>query len=158
MRAFTFIAAALSASLVEAVPAQKAAQTDYAGYLISTFSDPTPQVQWHLSDGKSASSFKFLNGGSPVLTSNVGTKGVRDIFLATNSKRSEYFTIATGTSSEDVYLIMGPVTDGFWDKQTWILTPRASHGTGPHGMEDGVLSFGPPRTLLTGRSLHLGCK
>ena len=116
MRAFKFLATALLASLVEAVPAQKAAQTDYVGYLISTFSDPTPQVQWHLSDGKSASSFKFLNDGSPVLTSNVGTKGVRDIFLATNSKRSEYFTIATGTSSEDMHLMIGHVTDGHRNK------------------------------------------
>jgi len=116
MRAFTILATALSASLVEAVPAHKSAQTDYAGYLISTFSDPTPQVQWHLSDGKSASNFKFLNGGKPVLTSNVGTKGVRDIFLATNSKRSEYFTIATGTSPEEIYLTKRHFTDGSWNE------------------------------------------
>ncbi|WXC63699.1 hypothetical protein SNK03_009512 [Fusarium graminearum] len=95
MSVLALLAAALSVSLVKAVPAHKPVQKEYVGYLISTFSDPTPEVQWYLSDGKSASSFNFLNGGKPVLTSNVGTKGVRDIFLATNSKRSEYFTIAT---------------------------------------------------------------
>lgn len=68
----------------------------YVGYLISTFSDPTPQVQWHLSDGLDASSFRFLNNGKPVLESTVGHRGVRDIFLTTNSARSEYFIIATG--------------------------------------------------------------
>ncbi|EGY14345.1 endo-1,4-beta-xylanase [Verticillium dahliae VdLs.17] len=71
------------------------APPQYVGYLVSTFSDPNPQVQWHLSEGNDASRFRFLNGGKAVLTSNVGTKGVRDIFLTTNSERTEYFTIAT---------------------------------------------------------------
>jgi hypothetical protein len=39
------------------------------------------------------------------LTSNVGTKGVRDIFLTTNTARSEFFVIATGMSS--LYLDWG---------------------------------------------------
>ncbi|EEY21824.1 arabinosidase [Verticillium alfalfae VaMs.102] len=74
------------------------APPQYVGYLVSTFSDPNPQVQWHLSEGNDASRFRFLNDGNAVLTSNVGTKGVRDIFLTTNSERTEYFTIATGKS------------------------------------------------------------
>jgi hypothetical protein len=99
MRLLSLLAAATSVALVDAraVNDLSARQgSNYVGYLISTFSDPTPQVQWHLSDDDSASSFKFLNGGKPVLTSNVGTKGVRDIFLTTNAARSEYFIIATG--------------------------------------------------------------
>ncbi|KAM0563583.1 hypothetical protein ACHAPJ_001307 [Fusarium lateritium] len=98
MRVLTLLATALSASLVDALPANDLStrqNSEYVGYLISTFSDPTPQVQWHLSNDNTASSFKFLNAGKPVLTSNVGTKGVRDIFLTTNSARSEYFVIAT---------------------------------------------------------------
>ncbi|KAH7275511.1 hypothetical protein NW759_007343 [Fusarium solani] len=98
MRLLSLLAAATSVALVDAraVNDLSARQgSNYVGYLISTFSDPTPQVQWHLSDDDSASSFKFLNGGKPVLTSNVGTKGVRDIFLTTNAARSEYFIIAT---------------------------------------------------------------
>ncbi|KAM0205116.1 hypothetical protein ACHAPA_008961 [Fusarium lateritium] len=113
MRAFTLLATALSASLVDALPANDLsprAESQYVGYLISTFSDPTPQVQWHLSNGDSASSFKFLNGGKPVLTSNVGTKGVRDIFLSTNAARSEFFVIATDLDIN---------ASGFnWDKAT----------------------------------------
>ncbi|KAF4960024.1 hypothetical protein FGADI_1298 [Fusarium gaditjirri] len=103
MRVVTLLATALSASaFVEALPADNPRSTNrqYVGYLFSTFSDPTPQVQWHLSDGNSASSFNFLNGGKPVVTSGVGTKGVRDIFLKTNTARSEYFTIATGYAKD----------------------------------------------------------
>ncbi|CAJ0549264.1 Ff.00g028770.m01.CDS01 [Fusarium sp. VM40] len=113
MRVFTLLATALSASLTDALPANDLtprAETQYVGYLISTFSDPTPQVQWHLSDGDSASSFEFLNDGKPVLTSNVGTKGVRDIFLTTNAARSEFFTIATDLDIND--------PDFSWDKAT----------------------------------------
>ncbi|KAF4983669.1 hypothetical protein FZEAL_975 [Fusarium zealandicum] len=98
MRVSSFLITAASAALVDArvIDGLNTRQnSEYVGYLISTFSDPTPQVQFHLSNGDSASSFKFLNGGKPVLTSNVGMKGVRDIFLTTNSERSEYFVIAT---------------------------------------------------------------
>lgn len=85
-------------------------ESPYVGYLISTFSDPTPQVQWHLSDGLDASSFRFLNNGQPVLESTVGMRGVRDIFLTTNTARSEYFIIATDLDIN---------TEGFnWDWAT----------------------------------------
>ncbi|KAF5026836.1 hypothetical protein F66182_1030 [Fusarium sp. NRRL 66182] len=99
MRVLSILATALSVSLADARAVNELSprQNDkFVGYLISTFSDPTPQVQLHLSKDDTAQSFTFLNGGKPVLTSNVGNKGVRDIFLTTNSKRSEYFIIATG--------------------------------------------------------------
>lgn len=87
-------AAHLLGVAASAIPSRQA--SPYVGYLISTFSDPTPQVQWHLSDGLDASSFRFLNNGQPVLESTVGMRGVRDIFLTTNTARDEYFIIATG--------------------------------------------------------------
>ncbi|KAH6692199.1 family 43 glycoside hydrolase [Plectosphaerella plurivora] len=91
-----------------AIPCQQ--ESPYVGYLISTFSDPTPQVQWHLSDGLDASSFRFLNNGRPVLESTVGMRGVRDIFLTTNTARDEYFIIATDLDIN---------TEGFnWDWAT----------------------------------------
>ncbi|KAI2468126.1 glycoside hydrolase family 43 protein [Annulohypoxylon bovei var. microspora] len=74
--------------------------SNYVGYLISTFSDATPKVQFHLSEGNSATSFSFLNGGDPVLTSTVGTEAVRDIFLATNSARSEWYMLGTDLDVE----------------------------------------------------------
>lgn len=102
MHAFTLLLTAASAVLgVVASPTTiKTRQgIDYVGYLISTFSDAKPQIQQYLSNGNSASSFTFLNGGEPILASTVGTKGVRDIFLATNGDRSQYYLIATGKSS-----------------------------------------------------------
>lgn len=93
------VAAAAAVASASAIPAARQTSPTYAGYLISTFSDADPRVQWHLSEGNSATSFRFLNGGSPVLSSTVGTKGVRDIFLTTNPSRSEFFLIATGELS-----------------------------------------------------------
>ncbi|KAM0504070.1 hypothetical protein ACHAO3_003983 [Verticillium nonalfalfae] len=93
------------------------APPQYVGYLVSTFSDPNPQVQWHLSEGNDASRFRFLNDGNAVLTSNVGTKGVRDIFLTTNSERTEYFTIATG-NIEDPTGGMAWAPSAVWDDET----------------------------------------
>ncbi|TQN68960.1 hypothetical protein CSHISOI_06530, partial [Colletotrichum shisoi] len=87
-------AVASAAALLASNPVARQA-SNFAGYLISTFSDANPKVQFHLSDGNSASSFKFLSKGQPVLTSNVGTKAVRDVFLTTNPSRSEWYIIAT---------------------------------------------------------------
>ncbi|KAH6880517.1 family 43 glycoside hydrolase [Thelonectria olida] len=94
MRFVSLLATVLSASLAVGKPTERRA-TSYVGYLVSTFSDANPQVQMHLSNGNTPSSFRFLNNGASVLASTVGTKGVRDIFLATNSKRSKYYLLAT---------------------------------------------------------------
>lgn len=77
-------------------PRQNTPPRAFAGYLISTFSDPNPQVQFHLSNGNSPSDFTFANNGRAVLNSTVGTKGVRDQFLATNDARDVWYLIATG--------------------------------------------------------------
>ncbi|ORY68253.1 family 43 glycoside hydrolase [Pseudomassariella vexata] len=69
--------------------------SSYVGYLISTFTDAEPKVQQYLSNGSDALSYRFLNKGQPILASTVGTKGVRDIFLATNTARSDYYLLAT---------------------------------------------------------------
>ncbi|KAL5342173.1 hypothetical protein BJX70DRAFT_410856 [Aspergillus crustosus] len=67
----------------------------YVGYLLSTFTDVNPQVFWYLSNASNPLAFTALNGGNPVLESTVGTQAVRDIFLASNPEKSEYFVIAT---------------------------------------------------------------
>lgn len=98
MRAFSLLSAAVLAASAAATPIA-GRDTTYVGYLVSTFTDATPQIQQYLSNGNNAYSFRFLNGGSPVLASTVGTQAVRDIFLATNTARSEYYLLATGRSS-----------------------------------------------------------
>ncbi|RYP68795.1 hypothetical protein DL770_008377 [Monosporascus sp. CRB-9-2] len=95
MRALSLFIAAASAVLGSASPTAPRQASNFVGYLVSTFSDPNPRVQMHLSDGNSATNFRFLNGGNAVLASTVGTRAVRDIYLTTNSARSEYFLIAT---------------------------------------------------------------
>lgn len=100
--------ATVAAGIASATPTARQS-SGYVGYLISTFSDAKPQVQQYLSNGNSASSFTFLNKGQPILASNVGTKGVRDVFLATNDARSAYYLIATG-KSPDAHAEMGSKT------------------------------------------------
>ncbi|KAI1804011.1 glycoside hydrolase family 43 protein [Daldinia bambusicola] len=115
MRAFFTLLATALASAVVASPTVPRQASNYVGYLVSTFSDANPRIQFHLSNGNSASSFKFLNKGQPVLASTVGTKAARDIFLATNSARSEWYLLAT-----DKYFVDLDVrASGFsWDKAT----------------------------------------
>ncbi|CBX97416.1 similar to endo-1,4-beta-xylanase [Plenodomus lingam JN3] len=94
---FAAVAAALLPAYVAANPIENAARqtSTYAGYLISTFSDPNPRVQLYLSNGNSATKFFKLNKGKEVLTSTVGTRGVRDIFLTTNDARTQWYMFAT---------------------------------------------------------------
>lgn len=94
---FAAVASAIFALLVSASPIESVKrQSTYVGYLISTFSDANPAVQLYLSNGNSPTSFSKLNRGNAVLTSSVGTRGVRDIFLASNSARTQFYMIATG--------------------------------------------------------------
>jgi hypothetical protein len=97
MRALSLLSIACLGVLAAATPISERAPT-YVGYLVSTFTDANPKVQQYLSNGNSAYSFRFLNNGSAVLASTVGTKAVRDIFLATNTARAEFYLLATGIS------------------------------------------------------------
>lgn len=81
--------------LASIIPRQNASP-QFTSYLISTFSDANPAIQWHLSTANSlASPFTFLNGGEPILSSTVGTRGVRDIYLTHDGARSKWFLLAT---------------------------------------------------------------
>jgi hypothetical protein len=87
----------LPGGLSASFPVPRQSQPQYAGYLLSTFTDANPSVFWYISSAADPLAFKPLNGGNPVLKSTVGTRAVRDIFLTANEERSEYFVIATGT-------------------------------------------------------------
>ncbi|KUI56290.1 hypothetical protein VP1G_03640 [Cytospora mali] len=112
MRTFTLGLAGVTAlaALVSGSPHPRQTNETYVGYLISTFTDAVPKIQQYLSNGNSASSFTFLNDGQPILASTVGTKAVRDVFLAKNDDRTEFFLIATDLDVN---------ADGFsWDQAT----------------------------------------
>ncbi|TID16578.1 glycoside hydrolase family 43 [Venturia nashicola] len=92
------LAIAFFTTLTAATPIDNdntASATNYVGYLISTFSDANPTIQFYLSKGNSASEFAFANKGKAVLKSSVGTKAVRDVFLTCNGDRSHWYLIAT---------------------------------------------------------------
>lgn len=92
---YSFAAAAAWLAFGTASPVEKR-QNAYAGHLISTFSDVNPTVQWYLSNDNSPTSFTKINGGNSVLTSTVGTKAVRDVYLTSNSARDQFYLISTG--------------------------------------------------------------
>ncbi|KAK7730472.1 hypothetical protein SLS63_005717 [Diaporthe eres] len=141
MQAFTLLVTAASALGVVAspTPINTRQETSHVGYLISTFSDARPEVQQYLSNGNSASSFTFVNGGQPILASTVGTKGVRDIYLTTNNDRSQFYLIATGNiDSETAGMVWAPsavynTEDSlfyvFWSARHYAESDTAHTGT-----------------------------
>lgn len=75
-------------------------EDDYAGYLFGHFigeeSEMGEQIYFALSsDGLN---FKDMNGGKPVLISDVGEKGVRDPYLYRSPEGDRFFLIATDLS------------------------------------------------------------
>lgn len=104
MLASTLTVATTFAAIAASSPITRQTNTTYVGYLISTFTDDVPEIQQYLSNGNSATNFTFLNDGQPILASTVGTKAVRDVFLATNANRSEFFTLGTGESFRHVVI------------------------------------------------------
>lgn len=96
MRGFSIISATCAFVAVKASTPVRRQDEEYVGYLMSTFLDPVPQVHWHLSKADDPLNFTSISDGDPVLVSDVGTGGGRDMFLVTNTARSEYFMLATG--------------------------------------------------------------
>ncbi|KAF2666342.1 family 43 glycoside hydrolase [Microthyrium microscopicum] len=102
----------IGAKLASSIPSVAASDIapSYVGYLISTFSDVEPTVKFYLSNGNDPGSYKFLNRRKAALISTVGTRAVRDVFLAVNGDRTMWYMIATDLD------VKAP---GFsWDKAT----------------------------------------
>jgi Ricin-type beta-trefoil lectin domain-like len=81
------------------VRADTPAPTTYAGYLFSYMtgegSANGEQIYFGLSQGNDPVRWRQLNGGQPVLTSNVGTRGARDPFIIRSPQGDRFFQIAT---------------------------------------------------------------
>jgi hypothetical protein len=71
----------------------------YAGYLFTYFtgesSSTGEQVYFALSQGNDPTRWRQLNGGRPVLTSSIGTRGVRDPFIMRSPQGDKFYQIAT---------------------------------------------------------------
>jgi hypothetical protein len=91
------VIALLASMLAAPVPAQ--AQPQYAGYLFTYFTGEGTangeQVYFALSQGNNPLSWQVLNGGAPVLTSTLGTTGVRDPFIIRSPDGGRFYLIAT---------------------------------------------------------------
>ncbi|WP_277208792.1 RICIN domain-containing protein [Isoptericola croceus] len=93
----TVMGAALAGAVT--APAATAADEPYVGYLFSYFAGESTangeQVYFGLSQGNDPLHYIDLNGNRPVLTSNVGTGGVRDPFIIRNPETGRFYQIAT---------------------------------------------------------------
>jgi hypothetical protein len=111
VRWFRFLATVvlLSAGAVMpiALPAAAAALTSpaaadpMAGYVFAYFTADTiagEKIHFAASQGNNALRWNELNGGEPVLSSTLGTKGLRDPFLIRSPAGDRFFLIATDLS------------------------------------------------------------
>ncbi|KAF9697733.1 hypothetical protein EKO04_004386 [Ascochyta lentis] len=104
-RVATFLsvcAAALGASASPVEVREQAAQVDaFEGYVFAYFTNNTKageQIYLAASNGNNALSWKELNNGQPIITSTLGTKGLRDPFLIRAPEGDKFFLIATDLS------------------------------------------------------------
>lgn len=71
----------------------------YAGYLFAYFRgeryEDGEQVYFALSDGNDALTWRELNGGRPVLVSELGEKGVRDPYIVRSPQGDCFYLVAT---------------------------------------------------------------
>lgn len=98
---------------------KKLTEDDFSGYLFGHFiGEDTPEgEQIYFALSEDGLNFKDLNGCKPVLTSNVGEKGVRDPYLCRSAEGDRFFLIATDLS---IYNRGGWVTNeqGYYDAST----------------------------------------
>lgn len=78
-----------------------AAQDELEGYAFAYFTGNSlkgENIYFAASNGNDALSWKELNGGEPALTSQYGTKGLRDPFIIRSHDGGRFFLIATDLS------------------------------------------------------------
>lgn len=103
--------AASASKTYQAVVKELPVQEDYAGYFFSYFvgegSANGEQIYSALSQGNDPLHWTELNDGNPVLTSELGEKGVRDPFIIRSPEGDKFYMIATDLS---IY------NNGNWDR------------------------------------------
>ncbi|TXC91339.1 family 43 glycosylhydrolase [Metabacillus litoralis] len=72
---------------------------DYAAYLMTYFNGEAyadgEQVRFALSDGNDVTEWNEINNGDPVLTSNLGEKGLRDPSIIRSPEGDKFYLLAT---------------------------------------------------------------
>jgi hypothetical protein len=69
--------------------------SQYSGYLATYFLGNSPKIYMQLSNNNDPYSFTPLNGGRPILTPTLGSKGARDPYLVSSSSKDIFWIIAT---------------------------------------------------------------
>ncbi|CAI6338032.1 unnamed protein product [Periconia digitata] len=80
---------------------RQAAIDPFAGYAFAYFTGNSiegEKIYFAASNGNNALSWKELNGGQPVLSSTLGTRGLRDPFIIRSNEGDKFFLIATDLS------------------------------------------------------------
>lgn len=97
------LALAATAAYSAPTPANKR-QSSFVGYFIQHFKtingQDSEKIYQQVSNGNNAYSYTALNGGDAVLTSTVGTKGVRDSYLVASPDRTDFWSIATDLNTQ----------------------------------------------------------
>lgn len=105
LKALAALAAAVSAQA--APPDSHAGQhatrqaADYEGYMFAYFTGNSiegEKIYFAASNGNNALDWQELNGGQPVLSSNQGTKGLRDPFIIRSQDGNTFWLLATDLS------------------------------------------------------------
>lgn len=75
-------------------------EEDYAGYLFGHFIGEEDEngEQIYFAVSEDGLNFKDMNGGKPVVISNIGEKGVRDPYICRSAEGDRFFLIATDLS------------------------------------------------------------
>lgn len=97
MRLPTFTASVITLAMcatASVIPERR--DEPFAGYLMTGFFDNSHNIEQFLSVGNDPINFQQLNQGKSILNPDIGTGGIRDPYLTTNSDRSVFYLIATG--------------------------------------------------------------
>jgi beta-xylosidase len=155
---FSACAAALVANASPIEVRDQAAQLDpFEGYVFAYFTNNTragEQIYLAASNGNNALSWKELNNGQPILTSTLGTKGLRDPFLLRSPEGDKFYLIATDLSigsgtSWDKAVRKGSLYLEIWeskDLKTWsaqrhvqVSPPTAGNTWAPEAYYDNTI-------------------
>ncbi|KAF1960321.1 hypothetical protein CC80DRAFT_489503 [Byssothecium circinans] len=134
---------------------KRAAAIDpFTGYAFAYFTGNSvagEKIYLAASNGNNALSWKELNGGQPILTSTLGTKGLRDPFIIRSYEGDKFFLIATDLSigsgtSWDAAVRRGSLYLEVWeskDLKTWsaqrhvkVSPPTAGNTWAPEAYYD----------------------
>ncbi|KAJ4313759.1 hypothetical protein N0V94_006775 [Neodidymelliopsis sp. IMI 364377] len=158
MRLVTTLISACAAALVASgspIVRDQTAQLDpFEGYVFAYFTNNTrsgEQIYLAASNGNNALSWKELNNGQPIITSTLGTKGLRDPFLIRSPEGNTFYLIATDLSigsgtSWDKAVRQGSLYLEIWesnDLKTWsaqrhvqVSPPTAGNTWAPEAYYD----------------------